>query len=183
MPDYTGRLLAAFEAEEQKSEDPSNLSHCPAPDRAIEPTGVGSTPPCRAGTLEPRDKRAAFPRLEHGERAQSEDLRKAPGQKAHRSDSPRPRVGPVVVLPAHLVSQRISTPTTITQTLLSVSLCSSRREERTYPKHSFSIYLFLLEKLYSLIEDTRLVHEASGTDGLTGHTGTGSCQTKSTQDN
>ena len=43
MPDYIGKLLAAFEAEEQKSEDTSySASTCPASYRAIEPTRVRS---------------------------------------------------------------------------------------------------------------------------------------------
>ena len=53
MPDYTGKLLAVFEAEEQKSEDKSSsASACPAPCRAIEPTRVRSTSTHCPGTLE-----------------------------------------------------------------------------------------------------------------------------------
>ena len=52
MPDYTGKLLAVFEAEEQKSEDKSYLPPCPAPYRAIEPTRVRSAPTHCPRTLE-----------------------------------------------------------------------------------------------------------------------------------
>ncbi len=51
MPDYIGKLLAVFEAEKQKSEDKSYLPTCPVPDRAIEPTRVGSTAAYCPGTL------------------------------------------------------------------------------------------------------------------------------------
>ena len=44
MPDYIGKLLAVFEAEEQKREDYPNLrSTCPASYRAIERARVRST--------------------------------------------------------------------------------------------------------------------------------------------
>ena len=54
MPDYIGKLLAAFEAEEQKREDESHLPPAPRPalDRAIEPTRVGSPATHCPGTLE-----------------------------------------------------------------------------------------------------------------------------------
>ena len=54
MPDYIGKLLAAFEAEEQKTtKDTICLCPtCPAPDRAIEPTRVRSTAAHCPGTLE-----------------------------------------------------------------------------------------------------------------------------------
>ena len=42
MPDYTGRLLAAFEAEEQKSEDKSHLP--PAPPTGVQPLIESLTP-------------------------------------------------------------------------------------------------------------------------------------------
>ena len=48
MPDYTGKLLAAFEAEAHKGEDESSF----VPSRAIEPARVGSTATHRPGTLE-----------------------------------------------------------------------------------------------------------------------------------
>ena len=54
MPDYTARLLAASEAENRKRE-------------------VESDPHRSQG----------FPRAEHRERAQSEDLRKAASEEAH----------------------------------------------------------------------------------------------------
>jgi LuxR family maltose regulon positive regulatory protein len=59
MPDYAAKLLAAFETEDRKSEDESD------PDRS----GIGSIEPCRPRALEPRNKQAAVPRLEHCERA------------------------------------------------------------------------------------------------------------------
>jgi LuxR family maltose regulon positive regulatory protein len=37
MPDYTGKLLAVFEAEEQKSEDESHLLPAPSAQPLIEP--------------------------------------------------------------------------------------------------------------------------------------------------
>ena len=52
MPDYIGKLLAAFEAEKQKSEDKPDLTPCPAPYRAIEPTRVRNTTTHCPGTLE-----------------------------------------------------------------------------------------------------------------------------------
>ncbi len=42
MPDYTGRLLAAFEAEQRKSEDKPDLLPAQTPYRAIEPTRAGN---------------------------------------------------------------------------------------------------------------------------------------------
>ena len=74
MPDYTDKLLAAFEAEKRKSEDKPDHPSLPegpgvAPDRAIEPTRVRNTPTHCPGTLESRDRRAAFPRPGHGQRA------------------------------------------------------------------------------------------------------------------
>ena len=52
MPDYVGKLLAAFEAEKQKSEDKSYPAHCQPLSRAIEPTRVRSTATLGPGTLE-----------------------------------------------------------------------------------------------------------------------------------
>ena len=69
MPDYTDKLLAAFEAEKQKSEDKPDLPPRPAPYRPIEPTRVKNTTTHCPGTLESRDWRAAFPRPGHGQRA------------------------------------------------------------------------------------------------------------------
>ena len=70
MPDYTDKLLAAFEAEKRKSEDKPDLLPLPqAPYRAIEPTRVKNTTTHCPGTLESRDRRAAFPRPGHGQRA------------------------------------------------------------------------------------------------------------------
>ena len=96
MPDYIGKLLAVFEAEEQKREDTSHLLSCPAPDRAIEPTRVRSPAAHCPGTLESGDQRAAFPRPEYGKGTQSENLWQTPGPKAHRSGRTCPRVGSVV---------------------------------------------------------------------------------------
>ena len=71
MPDYVGKLLAAFAAERQKSEDTPEAAPCPDPPRgAIEPARAGSTATHCPGTLESRDWRAALPRPGHGQRAQ-----------------------------------------------------------------------------------------------------------------
>ncbi len=52
MPDYTDKLLAAFEAEKRKSEDKPDLPPAQAPYRAIEPTRVRNTTTHCPGTLE-----------------------------------------------------------------------------------------------------------------------------------
>ena len=55
MPDYTGKLLAAFEAEKQKSADKSYLAQAmpvQTPYQAIEPTRAGSTTTHCPGTFE-----------------------------------------------------------------------------------------------------------------------------------
>ena len=75
MPDYIGKLLAAFEAEKRKSEDKPDLA--PAlPETLIEPLieplsqrELEILQAHCPGTLESRDWRAAFPRPGHGQRA------------------------------------------------------------------------------------------------------------------
>ena len=69
MPDYVGKLLAAFEAEKQKSKDKSSAAICPAPYRAIEPTRIGSSATHCPGTLKRRDWQTAFPRPGYRQRA------------------------------------------------------------------------------------------------------------------
>jgi hypothetical protein len=98
MSDYIGTLLAAFEAEQPKREDTAYLPPTtgPAPERAIEPPRARNTPAHGPGTLESCDQRAAVPRREYGERAQSDHLWQAPGPTAHRSGCPCPRAGPGV---------------------------------------------------------------------------------------
>ena len=78
--------------------------------------------------LQSGDQRAAVPRLEHGERAQSENLWQTPGPTAHRSGRTGPRVGPVV-------AETFVCPHTWYFNLPVLP--------QQYPKHSFSISLFL----------------------------------------
>ena len=69
MPDYIARVAGGIRGRGAEDRGRIRSASFPGPCRAIEPTGAGSIAPCRAGALEPRDKRAAFPRLEHRERA------------------------------------------------------------------------------------------------------------------
>ncbi len=70
MPDYIGKLLAVFEAEEQKSEATRICPTCPTPHRATQPTRGRSPPAHCARPLKSGDKRAACPRPGNGERTQ-----------------------------------------------------------------------------------------------------------------
>ena len=69
MPDYVGKLLAAFKHDEgRRTNDSTFVFRRPSiiVGRAIEPTRVRSTATHRPGTLESRDWRAALPRPEYG---------------------------------------------------------------------------------------------------------------------
>ena len=65
MPDYVGKLLAAFELSSRRRKDKSSLPSAQPLDRAIEPTRVGSTTAHCPGTLKRRDWQTAFPRPGH----------------------------------------------------------------------------------------------------------------------
>ena len=107
------RLLAAFaqfcSSVNQQSEIRNPQS------KMVEPLSqprVGNPAADRPGTLEPGDRRAAFPGPGHGQRAQPQDLRQTPGAKPHRSHRPRPRAGSVVAEPRSLEYSPLTVKTT-----------------------------------------------------------------------
>src|SRR5256885_526764 len=133
--------------------------------RATQPTRVGSPPPHGRRTLQSGDVRAVVPRLEYGERTQSDYLWQARRPTAHRSGRTCPRVGSGVVLPAHAGISTSQSSHNHTPNTSFVSLCSCRREDKTIPQTLLS-YLPVppREKLYSLHRRYTTSSEASGTD-------------------
>ena len=96
MPDYIGKLLAAFATEEQRRED---TSYPLSPQSLMEPLSQRELEVLHLiaqGFSESGDVRAALPCPGHGKRTQSENLWQAPGPTAHRSSSTCSRVGSVI---------------------------------------------------------------------------------------